>query len=117
MTSDSNQSAILRLAVENAVAYLQRLPKVPTTSAVIKELEDALARATDSATRRSAATHTPTGELLVNVVLRHDDLLLTTELRRSRSDVLWQALSGTGLLLRLQPGADSLPSKPRGLDR
>lgn len=104
-----DQTIILSDAVNFAIQYLQRLPRVPATAAVIRELEDALtrARAEAAADAASGSVYTPPGELLVQALLRDQDLLLTTALGRGRADVLWQALSGDGLLLQLH--VDDLP--------
>lgn len=104
------QTIILRDAVTTAINYLQRLPRVPATAVVIRELEEALARAGSEGTARlaSGAAYTPVGELLLQALLRDQDLLVTTAVARGRADVLWQALAGDGLQLRVQ--SDDLPS-------
>lgn len=100
----ADQVLILRAAVMTAVSYLQRLPRVPATTVVIRDLEEALARAGAKGPARlvSGAVYTPVGELLVQALLRDEDLLLTTGVSRGRADVLWQALAGDGLQLQLQ---------------
>jgi len=99
-----DQTIILSDAVSTAVEYLQRLPRVPATAAVIRELQEALARAGAQGYPRlvSGAVYTPVGELLMQALLRDQDLLLTTGVARGRADVLWQALAGDGLQLQLQ---------------
>lgn len=106
----ADQALILRAAVMAAVSYLQRLPRVPATAVVIRELEEALDRAGAVAPARLdlGAVYTPVGELLLQALLRDQDLLVTTGVARGRADVLWQALAGDGLQLRVQ--SDDLPS-------
>ncbi|MPS81779.1 MAG: hypothetical protein E2591_27300 [Achromobacter sp.] len=114
MSKAADETSILRLALEDAVAYLNLLPRSPATAAVISGLEGALLRASDARCliEQTAAAYTPAGELLVKAELRDGKLLISTDLSQSRSVALWKGLSGDGLQLKMQPAPDC-PARPK----
>ncbi|ADP20022.1 MULTISPECIES: hypothetical protein [Achromobacter] len=99
-----NEAIILRTALQSAITYLERLPRVPETRAMIQELENALVRADEALPDEGliARAYTPIGEVLVEALLRGEQLLLTTDLERGRATALWTALAVGGLQLQLQ---------------
>lgn len=100
----TKETIVLRESILRAVAYLQRLPRVPATAAMIEDLQDSLTQA-DAVARRtelSATSYTPVGEMLLKATVRGHELFLTTDLQRGRAAALWQALADDGLHLQLR---------------
>lgn len=99
-----NEAIILRTALQSAITYLERLPRVPETRAMIQELDNALVRAGEAFPDEGliARAYTPIGEVLVEALLRGEQLLLTTDLERGRATALWSALAEGGLHLQLK---------------
>lgn len=94
--------AALETALADSIAYLKRLPAVPSTRELIASLEECLAQPQPAKARLQGARHSAAGVVIVAVEVRETTAMVRTGSPAEKAERLWEVLA-SGIAVPLAP--------------